>query len=321
MSVTALPAPRRVAAVGALCLAAALAFLLINAGGNLAFVMELRSRKMMGMIVVGWATGIATVAFQTVTHNRLLTPSIMGLDSMYVFIQSLLAITLGVTFIGQVGVYPMFALNIALMMLAMMGLIAILFRGKRRSVYVLVLTGLVLGTVLRSASSLIQRMLDPTSFLVLQGNLFASFQTVNPELLWVSALVVAAGSVWLFRLIPELDVITLGREAAVSLGVKYDSVVRQCLLIGTLLVCVSTALVGPITFLGLIVAALAHQIGGTGRHAVVLPMAGLLGVLLLVGGQAILEQLFGLNTVLSVIIEFVGGIVFIWLVVRKVSTT
>ncbi|AQP46123.1 hypothetical protein RPIT_10480 [Tessaracoccus flavus] len=316
-----MPAPNRLAIVGALCLAGALGFLLINAGGNLGFVMELRSKKMLGMIVVGWATGIATVAFQTVTHNRLLTPSIMGLDSMYVFIQSLLAITLGVTFIGQVGVYPMFALNIALMMLAMMGLIAVLFRGKRRSVYVLVLTGLVLGTVLRSASSLIQRMLDPTSFLVLQGNLFASFQTVNPELLWVSGAIVAAGSVWLFRLIPELDVITLGREAAVSLGVRYDSVVRQSLLIGTLLVSVSTALVGPITFLGLIVAALAHQIGGSGRHAVVLPMAGLLGVLLLVGGQAILEQVFGLGTVLSVIIEFVGGIVFIWLVVRKVSRT
>lgn len=316
-----MPAPNRLAVVGALCLAGALGFLLINAGSNLGFVMELRSKKMLGMIVVGWATGIATVAFQTVTHNRLLTPSIMGLDSMYVFIQSLLAITLGVTFIGQVGVYPMFALNIALMMLAMMGLIAVLFRGKRRSVYVLVLTGLVLGTVLRSASSLIQRMLDPTSFLVLQGNLFATFQTVNPELLWVSAAIVVAGSVWVFKLIPELDVITLGREAAVSLGVRYDSVVRQSLLIGTLLVSVSTALVGPITFLGLIVAALAHQIGGSGRHAVVLPMAGLLGVLLLVGGQAILEQVFGLGTVLSVIIEFVGGIVFIWLVVRKVSRT
>lgn len=314
-----MPAPNRLAVVGAFCLAGALGFLLINAGGNLGFVLELRSRKLMGMIVVGWATGVATVAFQTVTHNRLLTPSIMGLDSMYVFIQSLLAITLGVTFIGRVGVYPMFALNIALMMLAMMGLIALLFRGERRSVYVLVLTGLVLGTVLRSASSLIQRMLDPTSFLVLQGNLFASFQTVNPELLWVSGVIVVAGSAWLFKLIPELDVITLGREAAVSLGVRYDSVVRQALLIGTLLVSVSTALVGPITFLGLIVAALAHQVGGSGRHAVVLPMAGLLGVLLLVGGQAILEQVFGLGTVLSVIIEFVGGIVFIWLVVRKVS--
>ena len=177
----------------------------------------------------------------------------------------------------------------------------------------------MLGTVLRSASSLIQRMLDPTSFLVLQGNLFASFQTVNPELLWVAGIIVAAGSVWLLRLIPEFDVITLGRDAAVSLGVPYDKVVRQALMIGTLLVCVSTALVGPITFLGLIVAALAHQIGGTGRHAVVLPMAGLLGVLLLVGGQAVLEQLFGMGTVLSVIIEFVGGIVFIGLVIRKAS--
>ena len=124
MTVTALPARRRVALVGVLCIAAALGFLVINASGNLGFIMELRSRKMLGMIVVGWATGIATVAFQTVTNNRLLTPSIMGLDSMYVFIQSLLALTLGVSFISRIGVYPMFALNLGLMMLAMVGLIA-----------------------------------------------------------------------------------------------------------------------------------------------------------------------------------------------------
>ena len=81
-----------------------------------------------------------------------------------------------------------------------------------------------------------------------------------------------------------------------------------------------TALVGPITFLGLIVAAIAYQISGTGRHSIVMPMAGLLGVGVLLGGQTVLEQLLGQATVLSVVIEFVGGIAFIWLVIRKVRT-
>ena len=113
-----------------------------------------------------------------------------------------------------------------------------------------------------------------------------------------------------------LDVLTLGRDNATALGVEYRREVLAVLAIVSVLVSVSTALVGPITFFGLLVANLAYQLMGTHRHAVILPAAALLGVLTLVGGQVVLEHAFGLNTVLSVVIEFVGGIVFILLLVR-----
>lgn len=310
---------RRLLVACALVVAASVAFMTINLGGNLAFVLDLRWRKVATMAIVGWATGLATVAFQTVTNNRLLTPSIMGLDALYAFLQSLLIVVLGATTVAAIGPYPLFAVNVALMLATATALTGLLFGRRSRSVYVVVLAGLVLGSVLRSMSSLIARVLDPSSFLVLQDALFASFTAVDPGLIAVTAVVVAAGSWWLWRQRAVLDVLTLGREAAVSLGVPYRRTVRRVLLVATLLVCASTALVGPITFLGLIVAAIAYQVSGTGRHAVVMPMAGLLGVGVLVGGQAILEQVLGHATVLSVVIEFVGGIVFIWLVIRKVT--
>ena len=313
-------APNTRLAIGlAVCLLATVVFMLANISGNLGFVLELRGRKLAAMALVGWATGVATVAFQTVTNNRLLTPSIMGLDALYIFIQSVLVLTLGVSLVARVGTYPMFFLNVGLMLLVASALTTVLFGKRSRSVYVVVLAGLVLGAVLRSLSSLIARVLDPSSFMVLQDNLFASFTAVNPQLIWLCALIVALASWYLYSLRATLDVLTLGKDAAVSLGVPYQSTVRRVLLVATLLVCVSTALVGPITFLGLIVAAIAYQISGTGRHAVVMPMAGLLGVAVLVGGQAILEQLLGQDTVLAVVIEFVGGIAFIWLVIRKAS--
>lgn len=214
----------------------------------------------------------------------------------------------------------MFALNVALMLGVATLLTEVLFGRRSRSIYVVVLAGLVLGSVLRSLSSLIARVLDPSAFTVLQDNLFASFTAVNPELIWLGAAIVTAASLWLWRRRADLDVLSLGRDAAVSLGVPYQRTVRGVLLVATLLVCVSTALVGPITFLGLIVAAIAYQISGTGRHSIVMPMAGLLGVGVLLGGQTVLEQLLGQATVLSVVIEFVGGIAFIWLVIRKVRT-
>lgn len=309
----------RIIIASAFCLTATAVFMLANVSGNLSFVFELRGRKLAAMMLVGWATGMATVAFQTVTNNRLLTPSIMGLDALYIFIQSVLVLVLGISMVGQVGPHPMFFLNVGLMLLAASALTAVLFGKHSRTVYVVVLAGLVLGAVLRSLSSLIARVLDPSSFMVLQDNLFASFTAVNPELIWLCAIIVALASWHLFSMRATLDVLTLGKDAAVSLGVPYQRTVRRILLVATLLVCVSTALVGPITFLGLIVAAIAYQISGTGRHAITMPMAGLLGVAVLVGGQAVLEQLLGQATVLAVVIEFVGGIAFIWLVIRKAS--
>ncbi|MHA6511075.1 iron chelate uptake ABC transporter family permease subunit [Tessaracoccus sp. Z1128] len=316
-SATRLLPGRRVIVAASLVAAATVAFMALNLTGNLGFILELRGRKVAAMLLVGWATGVATVAFQTVTNNRLLTPSIMGLDALYAFIQSLLVLLLGVTLVAQVGSSTMFALNVALMLAVASGLTGVLFGRTSRSVYVVVLAGLVLGAVLRSLSSLVTRILDPSSFQVLQDALLASFTTVNPDLIWPAAAIVAGASYWLWRRRATLDVLTLGRDAAISLGVDYSRVVRRVLLVATLLVSVSTALVGPITFLGLIVAAIAYQVSGTGRHAIVMPMAGLLGVGVLVGGQTVLEQILHQATVLAVVIEFVGGIAFIWLVMRK----
>lgn len=310
------PRTRLLMAVGALLLAM-VAFMTLGVTGNLGFVMQLRGEKVAAMVLVGWSTGVATVAFQTITNNRLLTPSILGLDALYVFIQTMLIFLLGVTFTSQMGPFGLFSLNVALMLMATMALTGVLFGKHGRSVYVLVLAGLVLGSVLRALSSLIMRILDPTSYLVLQNQLFASFSAVDPRLLWISAVLSGACSLWLWRQHHTLDVVSLGREQAVSLGVPHTRFIRKVLLVATLMVCVSTALVGPITFLGLIVAAVAYEIAGNGRHAYTMPMAGLLGVIVLVAGQTVLENLLGWNTVLSVVIEFVGGIAFIMLVIRS----
>lgn len=310
----------RLIVVGTLLALAVGAYLLIGVQANPGFVVPLRAKKVLGMIVIGWATGIATVAFQTVTNNRLLTPSILGLDALYTFLQSMLVFALGVSFIATVGPYPMFALNVGLMLAAAMGLTLVLFGRTHRSVHLIVLAGLVLGAVLRSGSSLIARMLDPTAYLVLQGNLFATFSSVNTELLTGSTIIVALVSAWLIARRHRLDVLSLGRDQSVSLGVNYTRETRLIMLAATLLVCVSTALVGPITFLGLIVAAVAYEVAGSGRHAWTLPMAGLLGALVIVGGQSVLEHVLGMGTVLGVVIEFVGGIAFIYLVIRKAST-
>lgn len=85
----------------------------------------------------------------------------------------------------------------------------------------------------------------------------------------------------------------------------------------SVLVAVSTATVGPVSFFGLLVCALANHFSSSLKHRVRLPMVCLLGAILLVAGQAIFEHALGMKAVLSVVVELAGGLVFLWLVLNK----
>ena len=194
-----------------------------------------------------------------------------------------------------------------------------LFLGQERSLHLLVLVGIVFGILFRSVSQFMQRMLDPNAFSVLSDTFFASFATTDSSLLLISVLIVAAVTVVLLRMLHTFDVLTLGRAQAINLGVNYKRTVVIILVMVSVLVAVSTALVGPITFFGLLVASLAHGLVGTSRHKYILPAAALLAIICLVGGQTVLERVFAFDTALSIIIEFLGGIVFIYLILRRAA--
>ena len=100
-------------------------------------------------------------------------------------------------------------------------------------------------------------------------------------------------------------------------GVNRRRVVMVVFGAVSVMVAASTALVGPILFFGLIVANLAYTYAGSFRHAWTVPTAALLGMLCLLGGQLILDRVFGFGASLSIIIELVGGLFFLYLVLRK----
>lgn len=291
-------------------------FMTLGARGSWSFVIPFRGVKIAQMILVGYAIAVATVLFQTVTHNRILTPSIMGFDAMYVLIQTALVFTLGGLATAAIDVRLLFLIETGLMIVFALALFRWLFTGVQRSLHLLVLVGIVIGTFFRSFSNFMQRIIDPNEFAVLQDRFFASFNTANSELLLISAFAIGAVSFAAWRIHPTFDVLALGREAAINLGVDYQRTVTTILILVAILVSVSTALVGPVTFFGLLVANLAYIMIGNAKHRYVLPAAILLAVICLVGGQMLLERVFSFNTALSIVIEFLGGMVFILLILR-----
>ena len=302
----------RLALLGALAAAACLFFALYGAWDAWALIGPIRLGRLASLVVVAVAVAVSTVLFQTVTDNRILTPSVMGFDALFAFIQTAGIVVLGAGTMAAMPAATKFGVELGIMLVASTALFTWILGGAKRSLYLLVLVGIVLGTFIRSISAFLQRIISPDAFLVLQDALFASFANVKPELLSIASAIVAACCLFVAVTHRRLDVLALGRATAVTLGVDHRRWVMVVLAICSLLVSVSTALVGPVTFFGLLVAHIGYQVVVTHRHAFTVPAAALVSVITLVGGQAVLEHLFKL----SVVIEFLGGIVFLVLIVR-----
>lgn len=303
--------------LAALALLAMAAFLTVGARGNWSFVLTFRGTKLAGLVAVATAVAVSTVVFQTLTQNRILTPAVMGFDALFVVFKTLAVFAFGAQLVLTLDPRLRFLGEALVMVAAALLLFRLLFADGRNSLHLLLLTGVVFGVLCRSLAALLQRVLDPNAFAVLQGLLFAQFNAVDTTLLPLAGVVIVLGSALALWLAPVLDVLSLGREAAINLGVDYRRVVALLMALVAVLVSVSTALVGPVLFFGLLVANLAYHLTGTDRHRYTLPAAVLVAVICLVGGQMVLERLLNLGTTLSVVIEFVGGLVFILLLLRR----
>ncbi|WP_413537999.1 iron chelate uptake ABC transporter family permease subunit [Enterococcus malodoratus] len=286
-------------------------YLTYNTYGNIQFALMLRGKKVAAFVLVALATGMATVSFQTMTQNQFLTPNILGLDSMYVLIQTILFFVIGgVNMLSQERT-SIFLLSILLMALSSLLLAKVLLKRRQNDLFILLMLGMIFGTLFSSTSNFLQVMMDPNEYDLLQGRLFASFSNINTTHLGLAAGIILLGSFILFAVNRYLDVLHLGGDQATNLGISLNTFQILLLFLVSLLTGTATALVGPITFLGFIVANISYQLMPTYRHSYLFPTAILLGIIFLVGSQFLVEQVFHLKTTVSVVTQFVGGLYFI----------
>ncbi|RUS46531.1 iron chelate uptake ABC transporter family permease subunit [Cohnella sp. AR92] len=293
-------------------------FMSIEASGIWDYVLPRRAKKIAAIVLTGAAISVSTVVFQTLTNNKILTPSLIGLDSLYLLLHTAIVFFFGSTALTAMNKNVQFGISTVVMVGFSGILYKLLFRRKGNgTIYFLLLVGIISGSFFSSISQFMQMLLDPNEFLVVQDKMFASFNNVNVDILILAALLVLASIAFFYRDLKLLDVLALGREHAVNLGVSYDRVSKRLLVFVALMVSVSTALVGPITFLGFLVANVAYRLMGTFKHSVVLPAASLLSFAALIGGQLLVERAFTFSTSLSVILNFLGGILFLYLLLKE----
>lgn len=284
---------------------------------NYQYFLSRRIPKVLAIIVAGIAIAQSSLAFQTITHNRILTPSIMGFDSLYLLVQVLVVAFFGSFSIIMLNSYLNFALSVSAMLLFSSLLFTFYFRRQRSNIIVLLLLGVILGQLFSNLSSFFIMLMDPNDFAAVQAKMFASFNNVNVNLVYAVSPLLLVVSYLLFRMHRTLDVFWLDNDNAVSLGVDVKRTTRNVMLLSAVLVSISTALVGPVMFFGLLVTNLTREWLRTYQHRVLLLACSAMSVAALLSGQWVVENIFSFGTTLSVIINFIGGIYFLSLLLRN----
>lgn len=282
-------------------------------------IAELRASSVVVMLVVAVCQALATVSFQTVANNRILTPSILGFESVFVAIQTATIFVAGVTGIASANSLVDLFIRIGLMVVVSSILYGWLLSGRRGDVHTMLLVGIVLGGGLGALSTFMQRLLTPSEFDVLTASLFGNISNANTDHLVVVVPLVTLIAAVLYMRSHTLNVLGLGRESSTNLGLNFQAELRVTLMLVSVLMAVSTALVGPMTFLGFLVAMLTYQLAGTRDHRYLLPMAALLAFVVLAGASLIMRHVFYAAGAVTIIIELVGALAFLILLLRKGS--
>ncbi|EPU1614536.1 enterochelin ABC transporter permease CeuC [Campylobacter coli] len=279
------------------------------------YALKNRFLQIAAIVIVAICIAVSTVIFQTLCNNKILTPAIIGLDSLYMLLQSALIFSLGS---ANLSVYKNdinFLITLVCMVVFSLGLYKILFSSDK-SIYLIMLLGLIFGTLFSTLSSFFEILIDPDEFMVIQGRMFASFDNVAFDVLALAYIVTLLSFVWIFRYMKFLDPLSLGKDLSINLGINYQKISKHLMIIIAILTSISTALVGPITFLGLLVVNITYELFKSSKHSILLLACVLISILALLGGVFFVSRIFDYNTTISVIINFLGGIYFIYLVLK-----
>ena len=280
-------------------------------------IAEMRGTSVVIMLVVAICQAMATVSFQTATNNRIITPSIMGFESLYIAVQTGAVFFLGAAGVTAVQGIPAFIIQILIMVGLSMALYGWLLSGKYGNLAIMLLIGIVIGGGLGSISVFMQRLLTPSEFDVLTARLFGSISNAEVSYLPIAIWLCLGAGVLLLLNAKRLNIIALGRDTTTNLGLNHRFEVMRVLFLVSILMATSTTLVGPMTFLGFLVATLAYQLADSYDHRYVFPVAVLIGFVVLAGAYFIMKHVFYAQGVLSIIIEVVGGTVFLFFILRK----
>ena len=281
------------------------------------YILSLRVPTLICMVIASISIGVATLIFQSIVNNRIVTPALLGMNSIYSFLHTAAVFVFGTGSALYLNANLSFAVDLVTMGVVATGIYWYLFKKTGHNILYIMLIGTVLSSLFGSVQSAMVRVMDPNEYDALLTTLVADFNHVGGEIILFAIVSLGLIAIILRKDLKLLDVITMGRDQAINLGVDYDNVIRRLLFGVVLCMAVATATIGPVSFLGLIVANLSRQVLKTYKHSHLIVGASLMGMLALIGGQLISQHLFHFTVPVSTFVTIAGGVYFLYLLLVK----
>jgi iron complex transport system permease protein len=270
-------------------------------------VFRVRGPRVLSAIAIGATLAAAGTAYQGLFRNPLVSPDILGVSS-----GAALGATLGIYFSWSVAGIQGLAFGVGLAAVAAVYMLGAALR-RHDPMLILVLAGIVMGTLLGSCISLLKYLADPYNQLPaitfwLLGSLSAI--TVRDLLSILPAVLIGLVPLWLLRW--RMNVMTLSEDEALTLGVDTRRVRLVIIAAATLMTSAVVSVSGIIGWIGLLIPHFARLLVGP-DFARLLPAAMLLGAGYLVAVDTLARTIAPLEIPLGVLTAFIGAPFFIWL--------
>lgn len=275
-----------------------------------------KSVELIGIVVSAVLISVSSLLFQTLTKNRILTPALIGFDAVFVMIQTFIVFSYTSTNILFINAHINFILSTLLLIIYTLVLYRLVLRKNKNNIVFLLLVGMVLTTLSRNFSTFLQSVMEPEEFDTLVLRTQMSISNMNTSIIWLATPIMIMMIILMTRAHKTLDVMALGEDEAINLGVEYHKQNYLYMIYIAISMSVATALIGPMSFLGLITVNMSRELLKTNKHLPTIVLSSLIAVVFLLMGQAIVAAV-GFRTTVDVILSLVGGAYMIYLVLKE----
>ena len=176
------------------------------------YAMRIRTPKLIVMLITAFAIGGASIVFQSVIHNTIVTPCLLGMNSLYTLIHTAVVFAVGTGSTLASNSNLAFAVDLLIMGVVATIIYGYLFRKTKHNVLYVLLIGTVLTSFFSSIQSTLTRVMDPNEYDTLLNTLVASFSNINSEIIVLSLVLLTVITFVLRKDLALLDVLTLGKN-------------------------------------------------------------------------------------------------------------
>lgn len=277
-----------------------------------AIVWDIRLPRVLIGSLVGAGLAVAGCIFQAILKNPLADPYTIGVSTGAAFGGSL-AIYFNLFIVRDILPVPLFALAGAVITLILVLRLSLVNGVRTKSS--LILAGIIIGSVLSAGISFLKAVSGEDVGAIifwLMGNLSSKS--------WIDVLLafpfIGIGLVVANQYAMKLDIMTLGRQEAITLGVDYDKTSKVYLIIASLITAICVSVSGIIGFVGLVIPHLI-RITMTTKNQYLLPLSAVAGGIMLVSADFISRVLLPYELPVGILTTLLGGPFFIYIYSNK----